>query len=131
MRGAGGETLGRLILPAPVSRALVVAGDRVGDGRKERAMRLTFSALVLASAGPALGQGLCADRETVIKTLTGQFHETAQARGIAEDGRMVEIYAAPDGSWTIILTAPTGRSCIAASGHAYRAIPAEAHGEDM
>ncbi len=43
--------------------------------------------------------------------------ESQVAIGIANNGRLVEVFSAGDGStWTIVMTTPQGKSCVVASG---------------
>ena len=43
--------------------------------------------------------------------------------GLAADGSVVEVLAATSGSWTILVTKPTGVSCVVASGEAWDHVP--------
>jgi hypothetical protein len=62
----------------------------------------------------------CADRETVIERLTTGFGEIRHSVGIGSNNVIVETFANDTtGTWTIIITLPTGATCFAASGQAF------------
>lgn len=35
----------------------------------------------------------------------------------------IEVYASPDGTWTIVTTRPDGMSCLMAAGQAWETLP--------
>lgn len=71
---------------------------------------------VPAVPGGAAAALLCGDRAAIVGRLAGEYGESPVASGIAADGRLVEIFAAPDGGWTILYTIPGGPSCLLAAG---------------
>ena len=85
-------------------------------------MRLHWSGAALISGvlalGPALaGENGCADRSAVIDYLAQHHQEAPISRGIANNGGVIEVLAAPDGSsWTILITMPDGETCMVAAG---------------
>jgi len=81
---------------------------------------LAATALLLGAL-PAGAEGrYCAAHDDVVQRLTTEFGETLQSIGLAGRDAMVEVFDAPEtGSWTIIVTTPTGRSCLIASGQAF------------
>ena len=84
-------------------------------------------ALALITA-PAAAQTVqlqaCQSRADLVAKLQGVFGETRQAFGIAGRGAVVvELYASPGGSWTIIMTTPEGRACGVASGQDWQTDP--------
>ena len=80
---------------------------------------LTTPALAPAqrSTGPP-----CGPRKHVVEFLDTRFGERLIARGLAESGQIVEIYASSKGTWTIIATAPSGVSCLIAGGEAWETL---------
>ncbi|RVV96635.1 hypothetical protein EKE94_17285 [Mesobaculum littorinae] len=81
------------------------------------AAALTASAL----APPALAESKkCGPRDKVLARLAEKFGETRQSIGLGTKNRVVEVFASDDsGSWTIIVTAPTGTTCLLASGKSF------------
>ncbi len=93
-----------------------------------RIVRLGLLAALLAG-GLTLGTpaawsqpAFCGERTTVLDHLKRKFHEKRTAFGLTEDGRLVEIFAGPSGSWTILITAPGGRTCLMTSGGGWQQI---------
>lgn len=64
----------------------------------------------------------CAPHDARVAELKARFGETVQTRAMNFDGKMLEIFAAPGGSWTAVLTGADGLSCLVAGGHSYRPV---------
>ena len=78
-------------------------------------MRLLPLCLVFL-ASPALAQMVCSDRDKVLKHLDKGYSEHPVARGLDASGSVLEVLSEKDGkTWTIILTMPSGKSCVVAS----------------
>lgn len=76
------------------------------------------SALVVAVASltlPAQAQMICGLRDDMGKMLDQRFSEQPKAAGLAGD-RIVELLVSENGSWTILITSPDGRSCVVTGG---------------
>ena len=81
-------------------------------------------AVTVGSAGPAAAQGLCMPREQIVEMLDARYSEAPVALGLASGGRLVEVFSTEDGStWTLLLTAPDGTSCMMAEGQGWSALP--------
>lgn len=74
---------------------------------------------LVAGNGALAAQQLCDLRPQVLEHLEGRFHEAPSAIGLTSDGRVVEVLTSAKGSWTIIVTAPDGISCLLAAGQAW------------
>jgi hypothetical protein len=62
----------------------------------------------------------CAKRDMIVDRLTTKFGETRQSVGLGRNNALVETFAsAASGTWTILVTLPTGVSCLLASGQAW------------
>jgi len=59
---------------------------------------------------------MCYDRPDVLSALDGNFAEKPVSLGLSLDGRVVELLKSPGGTWTIIMTAPDGVSCLVTAG---------------
>lgn len=71
---------------------------------------------------PATAQGIpCAPRDRVLAHVIDRMGGVRQAEGAAGQGARMELYADPDGAWTILLHLPDGRACLLGSGTAFRA----------
>lgn len=73
---------------------------------------------------PAHGQQACAKRADVLKHLADKYQEKSVARGIANNGGALEVLSNPNGSFTIIVTTPSGISCLIATGRAWEELMA-------
>lgn len=80
-------------------------------------------AFTLALAGASSAESrLCGDRDQVIAQLQSVHGESRQNVGLQPNARVMETFANPEtGSWTIIVSLPTGMSCLVAAGEAYQA----------
>lgn len=72
---------------------------------------------------PASAQAVsCGERQLILNTLKDRYHEGRTAYGITADGRLLEIFSGPSGSWTLLVTQPGGKSCLMSSGEGWRHI---------
>ena len=80
---------------------------------------LAMAALAALFAFPAWANN-CAPREMVTANLRMKFHEVqthAGTRTILGVRHVVEMWASPAGSWTVIQTNPAGISCVLQGGY--------------
>ncbi len=84
------------------------------------ALALALAALLAPSATLAAPQ--CAPRPQVLEILADRFGEGRRVIGIAADGSVMEIFAAPSGTWSLTVTLPDGRTCLLASGSDFEAM---------
>lgn len=84
---------------------------------------LAAFSLSMPATAEATGRAVCKDRTELIKVLAKKFGETQRSYGLQNDRRVLELYASPDGSWTALLTMPSGRSCVVAAGEAWTTLP--------
>lgn len=77
----------------------------------------TFLASLCAGA-PAFGQGMpCGKAQDMERILSERYGEQRVSAGLADDGRLLQIYASPTSrSWTAVHTTAQGISCILAAG---------------
>lgn len=105
-------------------------------------MKLALTALVVAvcmTGGSAAAQYLknpgpgnrmvCAERTDIIRKLANNFDEAQIAMGLGDGGRVIEVFVSPSGSFTVLLSFPTGHSCIAATGEGWRSTETRASRE--
>ena len=82
---------------------------------------------VVASSGNAVAgqhnQTNCTDRSSAIKHLSGTYKEQPVAMGLASSGGVIEVLTNEQGtSWSIIVTLPTGVTCLVAAGEGWEAV---------
>ena len=76
---------------------------------------LTLAALNVADAQPVPAG--CGSFDRVSEYLSGDFKEAPVVFGIQTDGQLLQVFASADGAtWTVVITAPSGLSCIVADG---------------
>lgn len=86
-----------------------------------------LAALLLLAAllDSAAAQSLCGDHGEIAERLAARFDERPAATGLTDGGALLELLAAPGGSWTLLLVrAPqSGVACVVATGQNWRALP--------
>ena len=108
--------------------------ERRRDGPMKVAATVLISATVaiaaVGSAAPASAQGLCMPREKIVEMLDARYAEAPVARGLDSGGRLIEVFSSTDGAtWSLLLTAPDGISCLMAEGHGWFALPGPLAGQ--
>ncbi|NQW10815.1 MAG: hypothetical protein HQ481_13160 [Alphaproteobacteria bacterium] len=78
------------------------------------ALAAFFITPVRAQQGPP-----CYAREQVVEHLAERFGEAMTAAGVDARGNLVQVFSAPEGSWTIVVTIPGGPSCIMMAGEGW------------
>ena len=93
---------------------------------KAAIMAAAITLLGACSSMPAAAQGapVCMPRSDILAALKDRHAERPVAMGVTDDGRLIEITAGDGGqTWTILVTAPRGPSCVVADGEAWRQMP--------
>lgn len=79
--------------------------------------------LATSTQAAAQSQRNVGSRAAVVERLASGYGETRQSVGIGANNAMVEVYASNEtGSWTILVTMPTGMSCLVASGQSFEEV---------
>ncbi len=82
------------------------------------ALSAVFATIALASI-PAAAETGCADHSQITDRLATNYSESRVGIGLDENGRVIEVFASEQGSWTILVTFPDGRTCLMAAGEAW------------
>lgn len=65
----------------------------------------------------------CESREAVLDFLSSKYSEAPVAMGMSKDGGLVEILTSgPGATFTIIVTAPNGLTCMVAAGDSWESL---------
>jgi hypothetical protein len=73
---------------------------------------------------PSAGSRMaCAERTAILRKLANNFNEAQIAIGLGDGGRVIEVFVSPSGSFTVLLSFPTGHSCVAATGEGWQFTP--------
>lgn len=73
------------------------------------------------SPGPT-GPRTCMTHDGAGDKLRSEFGEKILGHGVSSDGTLVEIYLAPNGSFTVIKTTPAGLSCVVDFGEGWQTL---------
>jgi hypothetical protein len=77
--------------------------------------------LLLVCVSEAAAQAVCLPRGQALEHLAAKYGEAPVARGVTGIGGLLEVLASPSGgTWTILVTRPSGRSCVVAAGEGWR-----------
>jgi len=81
-------------------------------------------ALVLGAAfvTSASAQQICAKRAVVVEGLGAKYKERTTSVGLVSNGMVIEVLTSNTGTWTILMTATNGVSCIMAAGESWEAV---------
>ena len=83
-----------------------------------------LSLLALPPSLPAQAQHLCTNRSEVLGHLANKYSEAPVALGLASNGGVIEVLTSNSGNtWTIIITMPSGISCMLAAGKNWERLP--------
>jgi hypothetical protein len=86
--------------------------------------RLAFIAALatILAATQAQADMTCGPRNDVLAKLAEQYREAPVGVGVASNGGVIELLASDKGTtWTLIITAPNGPTCILAAGEDWEA----------
>ena len=88
------------------------------------ALTALLAAMVAAYPLPADSQAVanCANRSQVIDFLAKQYSEKAAAVGLINQQAVMELYASDNGTWTLVVTDVSGRSCVILAGKSWEQI---------
>lgn len=83
-------------------------------------------AVALATVWPAFAQAqmMCGERDKIAAAVKRSHSEEPVARGIASNGSVIEVFASPGGTFTIIMDNPGGLACLMTMGEAWEILPA-------
>lgn len=80
-------------------------------------------ALIAFQPVPAGAQVACGDRAKMITHLGATFSEHPIAMGLTSSGAVIEVLTSPSGTWTFLVTDPSGLTCMVASGESWESLP--------
>ena len=72
---------------------------------------------------PAFAQQVCGLHTDIVKNLAKVHSEVPQAIGISSEGALLEILVSSTGTWTILVTDPSRRTCLVATGQDWESLP--------
>ncbi len=73
--------------------------------------------LLMGMPSLAMAQTICIDRTDMLDRLAAEFEEhLAEVKMIKDQGLVEILKSSTKGTWTVILTKPSGTSCVIATG---------------
>lgn len=78
---------------------------------------LVFGAAAIAPPALAQGKSVCLDRDVLVQSLETCYQESLHGAGLQNPQLLLEIWTSKtSGSFTVVVTDATGKSCVVASG---------------
>lgn len=96
-----------------------------------RAPLIALAAGFFVLTAPAVSHAqfaMCGERAQIVEQLKVKYKEAPQAVGIVSDNGVAELFVSEKGTWTMLMTLASGKSCIIAAGHSWDAVPTLARG---
>ena len=84
-----------------------------------------------ANAQNVLHDVTCGERAEVTAKLERKFGELQRGTGVISSNQILELWQSNEGSWTILMTRPDGRTCIMAAGDFWRKTPEGTSGDPV
>ena len=95
----------------------------------ERASRLIALGGLIAAAAPAQAKELCGSHDAVVAHLDDEYGEKPTAVALASSGGIIQVLVGTDGAWTMVITRPSGVTCIIEFGEGWQAVPPGPEGQ--
>lgn len=93
------------------------------------AIGVAFIAFAALPAQAQQTQQVCGERAKIMTHLEQKFSEQPIAMGLTSKGAVIEVLTSPSGSWTFLVTEPSGRTCLVASGENWETLPIRPAGQ--
>lgn len=90
----------------------------------------TSLAMSLAASTNIHAAPLCGTHEQITSTLATKYDEKPMHRGLTPQGTMVEVFTSHNGTFTVVVTMPTGQSCLVSAGTHWQRIDTSSKGSD-
>lgn len=83
---------------------------------------ITAAVLLMLSVG-SVQAFVCAERAQLLKQIGETYKEVLHSLGLSSTGGVVEVFASKTGAFTVIITQPSGWSCVIAYGENFEHAP--------
>ena len=85
--------------------------------------------LLLSTSATTNAQQVCGPRDHALGQLEKRHQEKVFGRGLATNGKaMFELFVSKSGSWTVLASDPSGRSCVVAGGDSWHEVKGNREG---
>ncbi len=65
---------------------------------------------------------VCSKRDKFTSFLAKKYKEVPKAMGLVSNSGMMEVYVSEQGTWSILMTAPNGITCLIAAGNNWQGL---------
>jgi hypothetical protein len=90
-----------------------------------------FAAISFVSiASPAAAALQCGNHDKIVEALKDKFKENRRVMGVVNFTAVMEIFMSKQGTWTMVVTDTSGKSCITAAGEEWQEVPIAIAGLD-
>lgn len=111
--------------------------DRASNAHLSWRWRMARLCPIIVLAGVAVvpmvanaATATCGERAELLQQLAQRFSEKPVAVGLSNSGQLIEVLTSDAGStWTIIISQPNGKSCLAAAGESWQELKHAVAGE--
>lgn len=88
------------------------------------------STIVAGAVGTAQASPQCSSHDKIVDALGNKFKETRRVMGVVNSRAVMEMFMSPQGTWTMVITDTSGKSCITAAGEEWQDVPVAVAGLD-
>lgn len=89
-----------------------------------------LAALLLVAALEVQNSPACGARVAVVARLQSEYHEVLVNQGVAGPTHVMEIFASPSGSWSLLLSSTTEKTtCFIATGKGWKVVDPKKEGK--
>ncbi len=82
-------------------------------------LRATFATMLVALLPTLAAAEPCGERADFLEILLAEYGETPISVGRGSEGEVFEVLASKNGTWTVIVTDTSGRTCGVDAGYAW------------
>ena len=95
-------------------------------------LAIAVGALIATAAPVPVAQvqakELCGSRDDVVAHLDDEYGDKPTAVALASSGGIIQVLVGSDGAWTMVITRPSGVTCIIEFGEGWQDVPPAAEG---
>jgi hypothetical protein len=109
---------------------MILASVRPPAGLLQASIACALGLTMASAPGHSQQPPPCGDWKQITEHLEKEFGEVLVGAGIDGSGsRMLEVYASPEWSFTVLVTIAGGPSCLAATGKGWQSMPGKPKGQ--
>ncbi len=86
-------------------------------------MLVSLFLIFTVTSRPVLAKQVCGERTQILEKLAKRYSETPQSIGLSADGNVVQVLVSEAGTWSILVSHPSRRTCLVAVGNHWESMP--------